>query len=125
MKEELELKIKELEASKLEYQGLEQSLNIELSKARSIIADYNKPTISVATLEDIRTAIHAAVNDIPFDEPDSYDLDFCISYDNKLGLDHIDFTDRDEISDRVADGIESLFKIENGSMYNLDSEDEQ
>ena len=125
MKEELELKIKELEASKLEYQGLEQSLNIELSKARSIIADYNKPTISIATLEDIRTAIHAAVNDIPFDEPDSYDLDFCISYDNKLGLDHIDFTDRDEISDRVADGIESLFKIENGSMYNLDSEDEQ
>ena len=125
MKEELELKIKELEASKLEYQGLEQSLNIELSKARSIIADYNKPTISLATLEDIRTAIHAAVNDIPFDEPDSYDLDFCISYDNKLGLEHIDFTDRDEISDRVADGIESLFKIENGSMYNLDSEDEQ
>tara|TARA_B100000780_G_scaffold79404_1_gene53900 strand:- start:986 stop:1363 length:378 start_codon:yes stop_codon:yes gene_type:complete len=125
MKEELELKIKELEASKLEYQGLEQSLNIELSKARSIIADYNKPTISIATLEDIRTAIHAAVNDIPFDEPDSYDLDFCISYDNKLGLEHIDFTDRDEISDRVADGIESLFKIENGSMYNLDSEDEQ
>tara|TARA_R100001377_G_scaffold39304_1_gene21955 strand:- start:309 stop:686 length:378 start_codon:yes stop_codon:yes gene_type:complete len=125
MKEELELKIKELEASKLEYQGLEQSLNIELSKARSIIADYNKPTISIATLEDIRTAIHAAVNDIPFDEPDSYDLDFCISYDNKLGLEHIDFTDRDEISDRVADGVESLFKIENGSMYNLDSKDEQ
>jgi hypothetical protein len=110
-KEELVKKISNLELT-LEIQKKSvNDLQSDLAEAGRKLENINKPTISLAQVDEIREAVHQALQQISFDETDSYSYDFEINYDNQLELSNIEFTDVDEINETVCDYVEDCFNV--------------
>ena len=80
-------------------------------QATKKLEDVSKPIITKQVVEQIREAVHQAIEQISFDSVDSYEYEFEINYDNQLSLSSIEFGDVDEINETVCDYIEDLFNI--------------
>tara|TARA_R110000782_G_scaffold261346_1_gene352942 strand:- start:220 stop:567 length:348 start_codon:yes stop_codon:yes gene_type:complete len=110
-KAELELKVKELNAALTQFEIDRASLAGELDKAKASLESINKPKITKEFVEEMREAVHQAIQQISFDSVDSYEYEFEINYDNQLSLSSIEFNEVDEINESVCDYIENLFNV--------------
>ena len=110
-KEELEKKVNELETTLNSVELNAKVLKDDLKEANKKLANVNKPELYPSQVDQIREAVHQALQQISFDETSSYSYDFEINYDNQLELSNIEFTDVDEINETVCDYVEDCFNI--------------
>ena len=110
-KVELETKVAELE---LQLNSLELNAKVtkdDLMEASKQLEAVNKPRITKEFVEEMREAVHQAINQISFNNVDSYDVDFELDYNNTLSVSNIEFNEIDEINEAVCDYIEDLFNV--------------
>ena len=99
-----------LEATVKGLQEKIQQLNTDLKSKQQELEDVNKPVISSTTLDVINDAVNSALEDYNFD-CGMFDYEFDISYDNKLELSNLSFTDNYDISEAIIMSITKQFKI--------------
>ena len=94
--------------------GLEDKigqLNIDLKAKQKELEDVNKPAMSVVTYAELEDIIGNTLSDYQFD-CGMFEYDFNISYDNKLELSELTFTDSYDISEAIMKAITNHFKVE-------------
>ena len=110
-KEELNQEIEKLKVSLNAHEEQVKDLSHDLKAAEQKLADSDKPKLTEKQLEAIQTAIETSVDGFNFDEPDSYDVEFGLEYDNKVYLSHISFDGHSDLSDEIYNKVESLFGV--------------
>ena len=94
--------------------GLEDKisqLNIDLKAKQQELEDVNKPVISSNTMDIINDAVNTALEDYQFD-CGMFEYEFNLSYENKIELSELTFTDSYDISEAIIMSITKQFKIE-------------
>ena len=86
------------------------SLQHDLREKEKDLEDVNKPEITAEQMDVINDAVNAALEDYHFD-CGMFDYEFDISYDNKLELSQLTFTDSYDISEAIIMSITKQFKI--------------
>ena len=86
------------------------SLQHDLRENEKDLEEVNKPEISVEQLDIINNAITSALEDYNFD-CGMFDYEFEISYDNKLELSNLSFTDHYDIEEAIMMNITKQFKL--------------
>lgn len=110
-KVELETKVAELE---LQLNSLELNAKVtkdDLMEASKQLEAVNKPKITKEFVDEMREAVYQAINQINFNNVESYDVDFEIDYNNTLAVSNIEFNEVDDINEAVCDYIEDLFNV--------------
>ena len=110
-KDELQLKVQNLETLLTYKEEETTTLNTKLSQARKVLADVSKPKINKETVDEIRDAIEKALQNFSFDEMDNYEYDFEIDYDSRLSLSSIELNNTDELSEMISDYVEDIFNV--------------
>jgi hypothetical protein len=110
-KQALQAKVDELELTLNSLELTAQTTKDDLMEATKKLEDVSKPIITEQVVERIRVAVHQAIQQISFDNVDSYDVDFELDYNNTLSLSNIEFNEVDDIEATVCDYIEDLFNI--------------
>ena len=110
-KQALQAKVDELELTLNSLELNAKATRDDLMDATKKLEDVSKPIITKQVVEQIREAVHQAIQQISFDNVDSYDVDFELDYNNTLSLSNIEFNEVDEIEESVCDYVEDLFNI--------------
>ena len=110
-KQALQAKVDELELTLNSLELTAQTTKDDLMQATKKLEDVSKPIITKQVVEQIREAVHQAIEQISFDSVDLYDVDFEIDYNNSLALASIEFNEVDQIEEFVCDYVEDLFNI--------------
>ena len=108
-KQELEQSIVMLEDAL--QSGLTQSkvAQADLTVAKQLLANINKPELTALQLDNINEAIETAVGNFDFSDHDSYDKEFELDYDGRVQLSSFDFTNEQELIEAVVEKVQSLF----------------
>ena len=99
-----------LEATVKGLQDKVNQLNIDLKNKQQELEDANKPVISSTTMDIINDTVNKAVEDYDFD-CGMFEYEFNLSYDNKIELSNLTFTDTYDLSEDIVRNIEKQFKI--------------
>ena len=110
-KDELQAKVNELELTLNSLELNAKNTKDDLVAANRKLEDVSKPTITKETVNEIREAIEEVLNKADFSEPDSYEVEFEIDYNNSLCLGNIEYNNVDQLSEEISDSIEYLFNI--------------
>ena len=110
-KQALKAKVDELELTLNSLELNAKTVKDDLMEATKKLEDVSKPTITKQVVEQIREAVHQAIQRISFNSVDSYDVDFELDYNNTLSLSNIEFNEVDEIEESVCDYVEDLFNV--------------
>ena len=110
-KQALQNKVNELKLTLGSLELNAKATQEDLIEATKKLEDVSKPIITKEIVEQIREAVHQAIQQISFNSVDSYDVDFEIDYNNSLALASIEFNEVDEIEESVCDYVEDLFNI--------------
>ena len=86
------------------------SLQHDLKAKEKDLEEVNKPEITAEQMDIINDAVNAALEDYQFD-CGMFDYEFDISYDNKLELSQLTFTDSYDISEAIITNITKQFKL--------------
>ena len=111
MKQELQNKVNELKLTLGSLELNAKTVKDDLIEATKKLEDVSKPIITKEIVEQIREAVHQAIQQISFNSVDSYDVGFEIDYNNSLALESIEFNEVDEIEEAVCDYVEDIFNI--------------
>lgn len=107
----LENRIKTLETMLTQANQDSDQMKKELSIAKLDLKNINKPKITKEFVDEMREAVYQAINQISFNNVESYDVDFEIDYNNTLAVSNIEFNEVDDINETVCDYIEDLFNV--------------
>jgi len=99
-----------LEATVKGLQDKVNQLNIDLKNKQQELEDANKPVISSTTMDIINDTVNKAVEDYDFD-CGMFEYEFNLSYDNKLELSDLTFTDSYELVEAIVTKVEKQFKV--------------
>ena len=99
-----------LEATVKGLQDKIGQLNMDLKNKQQELEDANKPVISSTTMDIINDTINKAVEDYSFD-CGMFEYEFNLSYDNKLELSDLTFTDSYDLVEAIVTKVEKQFKI--------------
>ena len=93
--------------------GLEDKisqLNMDLKAKQQELEDVNKPELTALQMDTINEAIDTALGDFDLD-CGHFDYEFELSYDNKIELSNLTFTDTYDLMEAIIRNIEKQFKI--------------
>ena len=110
-KTELIAQVAELEATIALAESNKVQLAKDLRNAQQELADINKPVITEETLVLIYQTIEDVISDVRFDDPDLFEADFTIGYDNRVELQSIDLIDSTEIVEEINESLRNLFNV--------------
>ena len=110
-KQALKAKVDELELTLNSLELNAKATRDDLMEATKKLEDVSKPIITKQVVEQIREAVNQAIQQISFDNVDSYEVEFEIDYNNSLALGSIEFNEVDQIEEFVCDHVEDLFNI--------------
>jgi hypothetical protein len=111
IKENIEQEIRELKAILTQAETDANSVKSRLAAAEQNLEEVNRPTLTKSARDLIREAVNQAVSNFSFSEPDDYECDFSVNYDNRLEIDGISFNGTDELEEEICSYIEESFKI--------------
>jgi hypothetical protein len=111
IKENIEQEIRELKAILTQAETDATSVKTRLAAAEQNLEEVNRPTLTKSARDLIRDAVEQALRNFDFTEPDEYECDFSVNYDNRLEIDSISFNGKDELEEQVCSYIEESFKI--------------
>jgi len=99
-----------LEATVKGLQDKISQLNMDLKTKQNELEDVNKPVVSSTTMDIITDTVNKAVEDYNFD-CGMFEYEFNLSYDNKLELSDLTFTDSYELVEAIVTKVEKQFKV--------------
>jgi len=99
-----------LEATVTGLQEKIGQLNMDLKTKQQELEDANKPVISSNTMNIINDTVNKVLEDYEF-ECGMFEYDFELTYDNKIELNNLSFTDTYELVEDVVTKIEKQFKV--------------
>ena len=109
-KQDLELKIAGLEKAIKEHNDFSATYENQLKESKKQLADYNKPELTPAQLDDVTEAIEKAVDSYMFDDVDMYDVEFEMDYDGRVSASTINLNETYALIERITEKVHSLFK---------------
>ena len=109
-KQDLELKIAGLEKAIKEHKDFSATYENELNETKKQLADYEKPELTPAQLDDITEAIQSAVDTYNFDDVDMYDIELEMDYDGKVSAHTINLNETYELVERIVRSVHGLFR---------------
>ena len=86
------------------------SLQHDLREKEKDLEEVNKPEITAEQMDIINDAVNAALEDYQFD-CGMFEYEFNLSYDNKLELSDLTFTDAYDLVEEVVTCISRQFKV--------------
>ena len=110
-KEELNKEIDKLSVSLKAHQEQVNDLEHDLKVAEDKLADIDKPKLTQKQFTELHRVIENSVENFTFDEPDSYEIEMAMEYDNKVYLSHINFEGHDDLSSQIIKDVESCFGV--------------
>ena len=110
-KEELNKEIDKLSVSLKAHQEQVNDLEHDLKVAEDKLADIDKPKLTQKQFAELHRVIENSVENFTFDEPDSYEIEMAMEYDNKVYLSHINFEGHDDLSSQIIKDVESCFGV--------------
>ena len=99
-----------LEATVKGLQDKIGSLNLELKQKQQDLEDVNKPELTAIQMDTINDAVDTALGNFDLD-CGHFDYEFELSYDNKIELSNLTFTDTYDLMEAIIRNIEKQFKI--------------
>ena len=108
-KEELEQAIVMLEERVVSNTSEMISVQADLTVAKQLLANINKPELTALQLDNINEAIETAVGEFDFSDIDNYDKEFDIDYEGRVQLSNFDFTNAQELIEAVVEEVHKLF----------------
>tara|TARA_R100000030_G_scaffold97555_1_gene86598 strand:+ start:91 stop:471 length:381 start_codon:yes stop_codon:yes gene_type:complete len=109
-KQDLELKIAGLEKAIKEHNDFSATYENELNETKKQLADYEKPELTPAQLDNITEAIEKAVDSYIFDDVDMYDVELEMDYDGRVSVSTIGLNETYRLVERITEKVHSLFK---------------
>ena len=109
-KQDLELKIAGLEKAIKEHNDFSATYENELNETKKQLADYEKPELTPAQLDNITEAIEKAVDSYIFDDVDMYDIELEMDYDGRVQASTINMNETYDLVERIVRKVHSLFK---------------
>ena len=109
-KQDLELKIAGLEKAIKEHNDFSATYENQLKESKKQLADYNKPELTPAQLDDITEAIEKAVDSYNFDDVDMYDIELEMDYDGRVQASTIGLNETYRLVERITERVHDLFK---------------
>tara|TARA_Y100000401_G_scaffold97884_1_gene85433 strand:+ start:616 stop:984 length:369 start_codon:yes stop_codon:yes gene_type:complete len=110
-KEELNKEIDKLNVSLKAHQEQVNDLEHDLKAAEEKLADIDKPKLTEKQFDELHRVIENSVENFTFDEPDSYEIEMAMEYDNKVYLSHINFEGHDDLSSQIIKDVECCFGV--------------
>ena len=111
IKEELLSEIEKLKVSLNVHEEQVKDLSSDLKAAEDKLADIDKPKLTQKQFAELHRVIENSVENFTFDEPDSYEIEMAMEYDNKVYLSHINFEGHDDLSSQIIKDVESCFGV--------------
>jgi chromosome segregation ATPase len=116
-KDELEKQIKELKYKLDEQESLLvdrtqviSSLKSDIARNEDELADIDKPVLTREQAMQVHDAIRSAVQDWEFNEPDNFEYELHMDYDNRVNLESIEWQgDTDQLADDIWDKVSECF----------------
>jgi chromosome segregation ATPase len=116
-KDELEKQIKELKYKLDEQESLLvdrtqviSSLKSDIARNEDELADIDKPVLTREQAMQVHDAIRSAVQDWEFNEPDNFQYELHMDYDNRVNLESIEWQgDTDQLADDIWDKVSECF----------------
>ena len=110
-KHELIREVAKLQLAVESHEEQVKDLSNDLKAAEGKLADINKPKLTEKQFEAIQSAIENSVENFPFDDCDTYDMELGLEYDNRVYLSAITFDGQNSLADQIYQDIESLFGV--------------
>ena len=85
-------------------------LNMDLKDKQQELEDVNKPELTALQMDTINEAVDTALGNFDLD-CGHFDYEFELSYDNKIELNNLTFTDTYDLAEAVIRNIEKQFKV--------------
>jgi len=86
-------------------------LNMDLKSKQKELEDVNKPEITALQMDVINDAVNAVLESYEFD-CGMFEYEFNLSYDNKLELNDLTFTDAYDLEETIMRNITKQFKVQ-------------
>ena len=103
-KEQLQAKIEALQTQL-------NNLTHEIQREQKALEDLNKPVLTNKVYDTIVDTIRDAIYDVRFSE-DDFEVELSMGYDNKVEIEHLEFTSSDSLADDVIRHIDKKFRVE-------------
>ena len=116
-KDELEKQIKELK-DKLEVQEscvvdctqVISSLKSDIARNEDELADIGKPVLTREQAMQVHGAIRSAIQEWEFNDPDNFEYELHMDYDNRVNLESIEWQgDTDQLADDIWEEVSECF----------------
>lgn len=109
-KEQIEKRIEEVKGLTLDSQKDQSNLLGELAELQDMLAQLNAPTITDRQAEDFKDRFIRRLEDFNFNNPDGYEFEFEIGYDNVIQVSSMESND-DVIEECLDDLISDFFNV--------------
>jgi uncharacterized coiled-coil protein SlyX len=116
-KDELEKQIKELkyklglqESCMVECNQVVSSLKSDIARNEDELADIDKPVMTIEQAMQVHGAIRSAIQEWEFNDPDNFEYELSMDYDNKVRLESVEWQgDTDQLADDIWDKVSECF----------------
>ena len=111
-KTELEVKLKELEATMSQQDDTRRELQSDITRLENQLQDIGKPELTSAQFDAIHEAVETGLDDAfgTYDINDMFDKEFSIGYDDNIEVD-LSINDCGKVRDSIIEEIEKLFNV--------------
>ena len=117
IKDELEKQIKELkdqlevqESCVVECNQVVSSLKSDIARNEGELADIDKPVLTREQAMQVHDAIRSAVERFEFNDPDNFEYELHMDYDNRVNLESLSWQgDSDQLADDVWEKVSECF----------------
>jgi chromosome segregation ATPase len=116
-KDELEKQIKELKYKLDEQESLLvdrtqviSSLKSDIARNEDELADIDKPVMTIEQAMQVHDAIRSAIQQWEFNDPDNFEYELHMDYDNRVNLESIEWQgDTDQLADDIWEEVSECF----------------
>ena len=117
IKDELEKQIKELneqlevqESCMVDCNQVISSLKSDIARNEGELADIGKPVLTTEQAMQVHDAIRSAIQKWEFNDPDNFEYELNMDYDNRVNLESIEWTgDTDQLADDIWEEVSESF----------------
>jgi len=107
---DLTTKIEGLKKAIAEHEEMSQAHKDSLSKVEKQLADYNKPELTPAMMDEVHNAIEKAVERFDFTDTDNFEIDYSLDYDGRVQCESHEFNNSYNLVDEIVTEVCNLFK---------------
>ena len=117
IKDELEKQIKELkdqlevqESCMVDCTQVISSLKSDIARNEDELADIDKPVMTREQAMQVHDAIRSAVERFEFNDPDNFEYELHMDYDNRVNLESLSWQgDSDQLADDIWEAVSECF----------------